>query len=95
MKEFINNHKLFVIMLILMILVSIITFILYKIDKKRAIKNKWRISELTLLIPTVILGSFGSTLGIYMLRHKTKHWYFVLLNLVGLVLNILILIYTY
>ena len=43
------------------------------IDKRRAIKTKWRISEQTLFIIAIVGGSIGSLLGMRIFRHKTKH----------------------
>ena len=43
------------------------------VDKRKAIKNKWRIPEATLLFWAAIGGSAGSLLGMYTFRHKTKH----------------------
>ena len=48
------------------------------IDKKRAISNQWRIPEKTLFLVSAIGGSIGTLLGMYLFRHKTKHWYFVI-----------------
>ena len=42
-------------------------------DKQRAKKRKWRISERTLFFVAVIGGCLGTTLGIYLFRHKTLH----------------------
>jgi uncharacterized membrane protein YsdA (DUF1294 family) len=42
-------------------------------DKRRAIKKEWRISENTLLAYSMLGGSIGSLIGIYLFRHKTKH----------------------
>lgn len=74
----------------LIILMSIITFILYAIDKKRAIKNKWRIKEATLLLSSFLLGSIGGLIGMYGLRHKTQHWYFVVVNFLSLIIHIVL-----
>ncbi len=46
------------------------------IDKKRAIKKKYRIPEKNLFLVALIGGSLGTTLGMEMFRHKTRHWYF-------------------
>lgn len=46
------------------------------IDKKRAIKKKYRIPEKNLFFVALIGGSLGTTLGMEMFRHKTRHWYF-------------------
>jgi len=72
------------------ILMSFITFVLYSVDKKRAIKNKWRIKEATLLLSSFLFGSIGGLFGMYSLRHKTQHWYFVVVNFLSLVIHIFI-----
>ncbi len=45
-------------------------------DKQKAIHNRWRIPEKTLFLLALIGGSLGTTLGMHICRHKTKHWYF-------------------
>ncbi len=55
------------------ILLNIVTFIFYGIDKWKAKHAKWRISEATLLILAAIGGSIGAILGMYTFRHKTQH----------------------
>lgn len=59
------------------IIVNIISFFLMLVDKKRAKKKQWRISEKALFLSALLGGSAGSILGMYLCRHKTKHWYFV------------------
>ena len=56
-----------------LIAINIVTFIVYGIDKVKAMKGKWRISEATLLILAVIGGSIGALLGMKVWRHKTMH----------------------
>lgn len=75
------------------LLMSLITFMVYKIDKNRAIKNKWRIKEVTLLTLSFLLGSIGGLFALYGLRHKNKHWYFVVTNVFAFILHLGILIY--
>ena len=53
--------------------VNIVTFILYGIDKYKAKKGKWRISEATLLMIAVIGGSIGAWAGMRFWHHKTVH----------------------
>ena len=48
------------------------------IDKKRAIRGAWRISEASLFFTALIGGALGTTLGMEYFRHKTKHRYFKL-----------------
>ena len=54
-------------------LLNLITFIIYGIDKFKAKKAKWRISEATLILLAVIGGSIGAWLGLQVWRHKTQH----------------------
>ena len=49
------------------------TFLLYGIDKYKAKKNKWRISEATLLMMAFIGGSIGAWSGMRLWHHKTMH----------------------
>lgn len=53
--------------------VNVAALILYGIDKRRAKKGKWRISEAVLLGSAVIGGSAGAWIGMKVFRHKTKH----------------------
>lgn len=94
MLEFINNNKLELrnLFLIIYIIMSLFTLLLYRIDKHKARKNKYRISEKTLLITPWLLGSFGGILGLYLVRHKTKHLYFVLNNILAFLIHVLIFI---
>jgi len=43
------------------------------IDKKRAIKHQYRISERTLWIIAILFGALGLFIGMKNFRHKTKH----------------------
>ncbi len=52
-------------------------FILMGVDKRKAVRNAWRIPETRLFLFALLGGSLGSLLGMYFFRHKTKHWYFV------------------
>ena len=53
--------------------INILSFFLYGIDKYKAKKNKWRISEATLLMIAVIGGSIGAWVGMRLWHHKTMH----------------------
>lgn len=50
-----------------------VTFIVYGIDKYKAKKAKWRISEATLLLLAVLGGSVGAWVGMKVWHHKTMH----------------------
>ncbi len=58
--------------------VNLLAFALYGIDKRKAIKHRYRISERTLLGAAAVGGSVGALLGMYLFRHKTKHFRFVI-----------------
>ena len=61
---------------IVLVVMNVIAFLLMDIDKKRAKRGAWRIPEKTLFLATGLFGGLGGTLGMFLLRHKTKHWYF-------------------
>lgn len=56
-----------------LLLANAMTFITYGIDKYKAKKGKWRISEATLLLMAVFGGSIGAWLGMKAFHHKTMH----------------------
>jgi uncharacterized membrane protein YsdA (DUF1294 family) len=53
--------------------INAVTFITYGIDKYKAKKAKWRISEATLLLLAVLGGSIGAWMGMKVWHHKTMH----------------------
>lgn len=61
------------IILIYLAAITLFTFIVYGIDKRRAKKGRWRIPESTLLLLAVIGGSIGAYLGMKVWHHKTRH----------------------
>ncbi len=60
------------IFIIYIILINLITFSVFGIDKLKAVKNKWRIPEKILFLFSIIGGSLGGLLGMYTFRHKTQ-----------------------
>ena len=53
--------------------INALSFILFGLDKYKAKKGKWRISEATLLMIAVIGGSIGAWVGMRLWHHKTMH----------------------
>ena len=53
--------------------INAVTFIVYGIDKYKAKKAKWRISEATLLLLAILGGSIGAWMGMKVWHHKTMH----------------------
>ncbi len=76
-------------------LVSIVAFFLYGRDKRKAKRGKWRTSEAFLLSLGFFGGSVGALLGMNCFRHKTKHLYFWLINLLGLAWQLALVIFLY
>lgn len=60
------------------LLINAAGFLSMEFDKRKAIRHQWRVPEKTLFLMAILGGSIGSILGMYIFRHKTKHWYFVL-----------------
>ena len=69
--------------LVYLAVLSLLAFILYGIDKKKAKRGVWRIPESPLLLLGFLGGSVGGLLGMSVFRHKTKHGYFYLVNVIG------------
>ena len=58
--------------LIFFLVINIVTMCVYGVDKKKAIKNKLRIPEATLILLAAIGGSIGAIIGMKVFHHKTK-----------------------
>lgn len=68
--------RLFSLFLIYLAALNLAGFAMMGIDKKRAIRGAWRISEASLFLTALLGGALGCTLGMHCFRHKTRHWYF-------------------
>lgn len=66
------------VILIYLLIVNALGLLLMTIDKYKARKKLWRIPESTLMTVALIGGSVGSLIGMYTVRHKTKHLKFTL-----------------
>ena len=64
--------------LLYLIIINASAFLLMLMDKKKAKRGAWRISEATLMWVSILGGSIGSLLGMYLCRHKTRHIKFTL-----------------
>jgi uncharacterized membrane protein YsdA (DUF1294 family) len=58
---------------IIIVIINIVTFIIYGIDKYKAKKGKWRIPENSLIGLAIIGGSIGAYIGMRVWHHKTMH----------------------
>ncbi len=66
-------------------IISLVTFILYGIDKWKAVRGAWRISEKVLLLMSFFGGAVGGFVGMQLFRHKTKHFHFTFINIIGMI----------
>ena len=64
--------------LLYLLIINAIGFVLMLVDKHKARKNLWRIPEATLMTAAALGGSIGCLLGMYTVRHKTRHLTFTL-----------------
>jgi uncharacterized membrane protein YsdA (DUF1294 family) len=70
------------------VIVNILAFCLYGIDKSAAIRQRERIPNRILLLLAVFGGSLGALIGMYTFRHKTKKWYYTVTVPVLLIIQI-------
>ncbi len=78
--------------LIYLLLMGLVTLSLYGIDKRRARRGAWRISEKLLLGCSLAGGAWGGLLSMHLFRHKTKKGYFFATNLFGIALHVAVFI---
>lgn len=81
------------ILAIFILLWNILVFFLYGLDKRRAIKGAYRISEIQLLTAAFLGGAVGAYVGMVVFHHKTKHWKFKILVPFFVILQVSLLSY--
>ncbi len=79
---------------ILYALANAIVFVIYGFDKLKAIRNRYRIPEKTLL-GLGIIGPFGGALGMLGFRHKIRKWKFRIIISLGIILHLIGFAYLY
>jgi len=72
-----------------LLLLSLITFMMYHADKRKAKKGKWRVPEKVLLLSSFLGGAYGGYLAMILFRHKTtrEHWYFTFINILSIIIH--------
>ncbi|MBR1630653.1 MAG: DUF1294 domain-containing protein [Paludibacteraceae bacterium] len=78
--------------LICLLLTNGVAFALFGIDKHRAVRSAWRVSEFTLLLTALVGGSLGALAGMYFFHHKTRKPLFFIGVPLFLVVHVLILL---
>lgn len=71
-----------------LVAINLISFCLFGLDKWKARRSAWRISEAALLTSAVLGGSLGALAGMRVFHHKTRHLKFTVTVPVLLVLQI-------
>ena len=86
-----NRQTVVVIALVVIAVMNVVAFTLMGIDKRRARRGAWRISEKALFLTTACFGGLGGVLGMKVFHHKTQHWYFRVFFPLLLVVQIVLL----
>lgn len=81
--------------LITFAIISALTFLIYAWDKAAAKLKTRRIPERVLLTLSLLGGGVGGMLSMYAFRHKTRHIYFTVLNILGIIWQAGLLIFLY
>ena len=68
-----NNTPISSIIVFYLVIINVLTFLFYGIDKWKARRLRWRIPESVLLGMAAVGGSVGAWLGMRVWRHKTQH----------------------
>lgn len=79
--------------LLYLLTVNLITFAFMGLDKRKAIKHKYRIPERTFWLLSLIGGAVGSLIGMNVFHHKTKHRSFVIGMPFILIVHLILLLY--
>ena len=71
-----DRQSIILIVMAALIAMNLVSFALMGIDKRRAQRGAWRISEKVLFLATACFDGLGGVMGMRLFHHKTKHWYF-------------------
>jgi len=59
-------------MLYIILFINVVTFLIYGLDKLKAVNGWWRVPEWVLLGLAAVGGAAGAYLGMQLCRHKTR-----------------------
>ena len=82
-------------LLIWVLALSMLDFVLMGADKRRARQNRRRVPEKTFFLAALLGGSPGAIAGMWLFRHKTRHWYFHAVNLLGIAWQVALLVFLF
>jgi uncharacterized membrane protein YsdA (DUF1294 family) len=73
-----------------LLLINVISFSVFAVDKQKAVQGKWRIPEKVLILLAGMGGAAGALLAMKIFRHKTRHPKFSIGIPVLLILQIIV-----
>ena len=76
----------------LLLALNLLSFGLMAWDKRLARQGR-RVPERTLFLAAALFGGLGGLLGMFLCRHKTRHWYFRLFFPLMLLAQAALLVY--
>lgn len=79
-------------LLLYLLVINLVSFIMFYIDKRKAIKDKWRIKESSLHLASFAGGVYGSIAAMLLFHHKNRKIKFCIITALALILNIFILV---
>ena len=79
--------------IVYIIILNILGYLIMYIDKRRAKKQQWRISEQTIFLITFLGRRIGTTLGMYTFRNKNKKIKFIIGLPLITIIEIIVIIY--
>ena len=85
----------YLIFLFALLAMSFVTFCFYAVDKSKARRGAWRVPERVLLSFSFFGGAIGGALAMKLCHHKTRHWYFIAVNAIGLLWQLALLAFLF
>ena len=78
--------------LLYLLIINLLSFLMFYIDKRKAIKDKWRIKESSLHLVSFAGGVYGSIAGMLLFHHKTKKIKLCLITALAFIVNIAMIV---
>ena len=75
-------------LLLYLLIINLVSFMMFYIDKRKAIKDKWRIKESSLHLVSFAGGVYGSITAMFLFHHKNRKIKFCLITALALIANI-------
>ena len=71
-------------------IINIVLYMMMVIDKKRAIKDGWRIPEKNMFVAAVLGGGTGGLIAMVFKHHKNRHMDFILVFTMTAILHMVV-----